>query len=417
MLTDTKVRSAKAREKPYKIFDERGLFLIVYPDRIDPETGKVVRQGAKGWRFRYKFGGREKLISFGNYPDTSLKLARSKRDDVRRQLADSIDPSAARQAEKHAHAHTLEALAREWLAAGCPGGRTRKAVSDDTTDQLRRRLVKYVFPYLGRWPIVDVTAPELLKVLRRIESNDKHETAHRVRSLCSRVFRYGIATGRAERDPAADLVGALTPTSAKNFPGITNPKRIGELLRAIDGYQGQPSVMAALELSPLVFVRPSELRAAEWSEFDLDGSEWRIPATRMKMRREHVVPLSKQALKTLNGLYMVTGRGHLLFPGLRSADRPISDNTLNAALRRLGFSKDEMTGHGFRTMASTRLNELGFPPEVIELQLAHTDQNKVRDAYNRALRMPERRTMMQAWADYLDGLRVDKRSKVRAIRG
>lgn len=412
MLTDTAVRAAKPRIDPKtgepkgrKLFDERGLFLL------------VLANGRKGWRFRYRYGGREKLISFGTYPETKLKAAREARDAAREQLRAGIDPSAVRQAEKHAQAETFDAIAREWLAAGCPGGRGRNGVSEDTAEQLQKRFSKYLFPYLGRWPITDISAPELLKVLRRIEANGKHETAHRVRSLASRIFRYAIATGRAERDPAADLIGALTPANSTNFPGITNPKRIGELLRAIDGYQGQPAVMAALDLAPLVFVRPSELRGAEWSEFDLEGGEWRIPAARMKMRREHVAPLSKQAIRIVKGLQQVTGCGRLLFPSLRSSDRPISDNTLNAALRRLGFGKDEMTGHGFRTMASTRLNELGFPPEVIELQLAHRDQNKVRDAYNRALRMPERRKMMQAWADYLDGLRADKRSKVTTLRG
>lgn len=417
MLTDTKIKHAKPRKKPFKMFDERGLFLLIYPDRIDAETGKIRRHGSKGWRFRYRYGGREKLLSFGNYPDTSLKLARAKRDDARQLLADNIDPSAVRQAEKLAQADTFEAIAREWLVAGCPGGRSKKGVSDNTGDQLRRRLTTYVFPYVGRWPMTDVTAPELLKMLRRIESKGTHETAHRVRSLCSRVFRYAIATGRADRDPAADLIGALTPASTTNFPGITQPKRIGELLRAIDGYDGQPSVMAALSLAPLVFVRPGELRAAEWCEIDLEAAEWRIPAERMKMRREHVVPLSKQAVLILKGLHPITGQSRYLFPSLRSASRPISDNTLNAALRRMGFGQDEMTAHGFRTMASTRLNELGYAPDVIELQLAHTDQNKVRDAYNRAQRLAERRKMMQAWANYLDGLKADKKSKVRAIRG
>lgn len=402
MLTDIKVRSAKPRAKPFKLFDERGLFLIVYPN------------GRRGWRFRYRFGGREKLISFGSYPDTSLKLARSKREDARKQLANNIDPSAQRKAAKISQADTFEAIAREWLDAGCPGG--KKGVNEKTANQLRRRIKNYVFPFVGRWPIADVSAPELLKLLRRIESDGKHETAHRVRALCSRVFRYAIATGRAERDPAADLTGALAPTNTTNFPGITGPKRIGELLRAIDGYQGQPSVMSALRVAPLVFVRPGELRAATWSEFDLPGKEWRIPGDRMKMGREHVVPLANQVITELRDLEQHTGNGDLLFPSLRSVDRPISDNTLNAALRRLGFGKDEMTAHGFRTMASTRLNEMGFHPDVIELQLAHVEGNKVRAAYNKAERLAERRKMMQAWADYLDGLKRDKESRVRAIR-
>lgn len=402
MLTDRQIKNAEPRAKPYKLFDERGLFVLVYPN------------GRRGFRFRYRYGGREKLISFGPYPDCSLKAARKKRDAARQTLDAGSDPSAIRQAEKLAQADTFEAIAREWLGAGCPGGRGRKGVSSDTADQLQNRLTKYVFPYLGRWPIIDISAPELLKLLRRIEAKGTHETAHRVRSLVSRIFRYAIATGRAERDPAADLMGALAPARTQNFAAITDPRRIGELLRAIDGYQGQPAVMAALRLAPLVFVRPSELRGAEWQEFD--GNEWRIPASRMKMDREHIVPLSRQAVAILDELRPITGQSRLLFPSLRSADRPISENTINAALRRLDFGKNEMTGHGFRTMASTRLNEMGFPGDVIELQLAHSETNKVRAAYNRAERMAERRMMMQAWADYLDGLRADKKAKVRAIR-
>jgi integrase len=404
MLTDTKIRNARPKAKPYKLFDERGLFLLVYPN------------GRRGFRFRYRYGGREKLLSFGSYPDTTLKLARQKRDDARQLLAANVDPSAVRQSEKLAQADTFEAIAREWLAAGCPGGKG-KGVNDGTAEQLRHRLTKYIFPYLGRWPITDVSAPELLKVLRRIESKGTFETAHRCRSLCSRIFRYAIATGRAERDAAADLQGALTPTRTQNFAAITEPKRIGELLRAIDSYQGQPAVIAALRLAPFVFVRPAELRGAEWREVDLDAAEWRIPAERMKMGRPHIVPLSRQAVAILEELQPITGHGRLLFPSLRSSERPISENTINAALRRLDFGQDEMTGHGFRTMASTRLNELGYPPDVIELQLAHADTNKVRAAYNRAERMAERRKMMQAWANYLEGLKRDKKAKVRAIRG
>jgi integrase len=272
-----------------------------------------------------------------------------------------IDPSAKRQAEKAARVDTFESVAREFL------GREQN-VEDDTIAQLRHRLETYVFPHVGRWPIVDVTAPELLKLLRRIESRGTLETAHRVRSIIGRVFRYAIATGRTERDPAADLRGAIASAKTKNFAAITEPRHIGELLRAIDGYQGQPTVMAALRLAPLVFVRPGELRGAEWSEFDFqaDHPEWRIPAARMKMGEEHVVPLATQAVRILEELRAHAGEGHrLLFPSLLSKERPISDNTLNAALRRLGFAGDEMVAHGFRAMASTRLNEMGFAPEVI----------------------------------------------------
>jgi integrase len=262
-----------------------------------------------------------------------------------------------------------------------------------------------LYPSLGTMPIIDIKAPDLLAVLRRIESRGTHETAHRVRALFGRVARYAIATGRAERDISADLRGALVPVATRNFPAITEPRRIGELLRAIDGYVGHAPTEYALKLAPLLFVRPGELRRAKWKEFDLGGAEWRIPAERMKMGREHVVPLATQAVTLLRSLREITGAAEYVFPSLRAPSRPISDNTLNAALRRLGFAQDEMTAHGFRSMASTRLNEMGFAGDVIELQLAHMERDEIRAAYNRATRMAERKTMMQTWADYLDGLR------------
>lgn len=384
-LTDARIRSLKPREKPYKVFDTRGLYLLVYSD------------GRRGWRFRYRYGGREKLLSMGSYPDTSLKLAREKRDEARSVLATKTDPSVKRQAQKRAQVNTFEAVAREWLKLSNN--------SEGTIVRAKRRLEMFVFPYLGKTPIAEITAQELLQLLRRIESQGKHETAHRVRSLCSRVFRYAIIEGRAERDVSADLRGALTTVKVKHLPAITDPKRVGGLLRALDGYEGQPAVMQALRLAPLVFVRPGELRAAEWSEIDLDAAEWRIPAERMKMNETHIVPLSTQAVTILEELSLITGHGRFLFPSLRTSERPISENTLNAALRRLGYSKEEMTAHGFRTIASTQLNEMGWFPDVIELQLAHAERNKVRAAYNRAERLAERREMMQAWADYLDRLR------------
>ncbi len=387
MLTDKALRAMKPRKKPYKISDEKGLSILVQPS------------GAMWWRLRYRYANREKMLSLGTYPDTSLKVARKKRDEARQQLANGIDPSAKRQAERSARADTFEAIAAEWL-------KQNGKLDAGTRDQYDRRVSKYVNPYLGRWAITDITAPELLKVLRRIESQGTIETAHRVRSVVSRIFRYAIATGRAERDPAADLRGAIAPVRTTNFAAIIEPKAVGALLRALDGYQGQPSVMYALRLSPLVFVRPGELRAAEWGEFDLDGAEWRIPAVRMKMDERHVVPLSRQAVALLRELQGHTGTGRLLFPSLRTRERPISENTVNAALRRMGYGKDEMTGHGFRTVASTLLNELGWHPDVIELQLAHKPRDKVRAAYNRAERLAERRSMMQAWSDYLDGLKA-----------
>jgi integrase len=386
------IQDAQPSDKPYKLPKEMGLCVLVFPN------------GTKGWRHSITVRGRETTLAYGNWPEVSLKEARDRRDDTRRQLRDGINPAAVRKAEKEGNRDTFRAIAEEWLAAGCPGG--RKGVNEDTKAGLRKRLENYVFPRVGGLPISDVTAPELLRLLRRIESKGTHETAHRVRSLCSRIFRYAIGTGRAERDPAADLIGALAPTKTQHFAAITKPRRIGELLRAIDSYSGQPTTMFALKLSPYVFVRPSDLRKAEWSEFDFDAREWRIPARRMKMDDEHVVPLSRQAIAILKELHRYTGHGRLVFPSIKSADRPISENTINGALRRLDFAGDEMTGHGFRTLASTRLNEMGFPPDVIELQLAHKERNETRAAYNRAERIADRRKMMQKWGDYLDRLRA-----------
>jgi len=389
-LTDLRIRSAKPSQKPYKLFDERGLYLLVKPN------------GARLWRFKYVYAGREKLLSFGDYRDVPLRAARDKRDDARKLLAEGVDPSTHRQAARAAQGDTLAALTDEFFA------RQATKLSATTVEKDLSRLRTYVLPSLGRRPIGSITAPELLAVLRRIESRGTFETAHRTRAAISRVMRYAIATGRAERDPTADLRGALTPVAKANFPAIIEPKRIGELLRAIDGYVGQPSTAYALRLAPYVFVRPGELRGAEWAEFDLDAREpvWRIPGARMKMGEEHIVPLSRQAVAILRDLHALTGDGRYLFPGLRTPSRPISNNTLNAALRRLGIAQDEHTAHGFRSMASTRLNEMGWPPDVIELQLAHKERNKVRAAYNRAERLEERRQMMQAWADYLDALKA-----------
>lgn len=392
MLTDKAIRAAKATERPRKLFDERGLFLVVTP------------AGGRWWRFKYQFQGREKLISLGVYPDTSLQLARKKRDDARRQVAEGIDPSAKRQAERVAVGNTFEAVALEWLASQA------KTLAPGTVTQIRTRLSKWIFPKLGSTPIEEIKPDTLLRELRKIEGRGIHETAHRARADCSRVFRYAVATSRASRDVTADLRGALAPVQTEHFAAITKPTKVGELLRAIDSYQGQPSTEIALKIAPYVFVRPGELRAAEWAEFDLEAEhpEWRIPAVRMKMDREHVVPLSRQVKRLLLALRPLTGSGVLLFPTLRDHRRPMSDNTLNAALRRLGYGTDEQTAHGFRSMASTLLNEQGWHPDLIELQLAHKEKNLSRGAYNRAERLPERRKMMQAWADYLDRLRARK---------
>lgn len=396
-LTDARIKAVRATEKPLKLFDGEGLYLLVNPN------------GSRWWRLKYRLGGKEKLLSLGVYPDITLKRAREKRDEARRLIADGIDPSERRKAEKAARADTFETIAREWLAQ-----QTR--LSEATRKRDLGRLERFVFRHIGSKPIATIKTAELLALLRRVEARGKIETTHRVRSLCGRVFRYAVATGRAERDISADLRGAIKPLETKNRAAITDPRRIGDLLRAIDGYVGQPTTHAALKLAPLTFVRPGELRAAEWSEFDLDGKEpqWRIPARRMKMAEAHIVPLSRQAVAILEELQALTGDGKFLFPSLLTPTRCMSDNTINTALRRLGFSKDEMTGHGFRAMASTCLNEQGWHPDVIELQLAHKERNKVRAAYNRAERLAERRKMMQAWADYLDGLKAG--AKVVSIK-
>lgn len=385
-LSEQKLRNAKPEQKPYKLFDERGLFVIVRPD------------GAKWWRLKYRLGGVEKGLSLGIYPDTSLKLAREKRDEARKLIAAGVDPSAKRQAERVSLADTFEAIAREWLA--------KQPFTAKTLAKAEWTFNDLIFPYLGSRPIATITAPDVLAVVRRLEFRGKLETAHRTKQRIGQVLRYAIATGRAERDVTADLRGALAPVVVTNHAAVTEPAKIGELLRAIDGYRGQPATEAALKLAPLVFVRPGELRAAAWSEFDLDAAEWRIPASRMKMKEAHIVPLSAQAIAILRDLQPVTGPDGYVFPGLRDPNRPMSENAITAALRRMGYTGDEMTWHGFRSLASTALNEQGFAPDVIELQLAHKERNKVRAAYNRAQRLAERRQMMQAWANYLDGLKA-----------
>ena len=393
-LTDTAIRNARTAEKAYKLPDGGGLVLLVNPN------------GSKWWRWRYRFRGVEKMLSFGVYPEATLKLARERRDEARHLLARGIDPGAKRRVERASQANTFEAIAREWFDLN------QKKFAEATIEKTRWTLEGLLFPSLGSRPIGEITAPEILATLRPLEARGKHETAHRTRQRASQVFRYAIATGRAERDPAADLRGALASVTTRHHPAVTEPTRVGELLRAIDGYQGQPSVGCALRLAPIVFVRPGELRAAEWSEFDLERAEWRIAANRMKMREPHLVPLSRQAIEILRDIHPLTGSGRFVFPSIRTSARPMSENTLTAALRRIGYSGTEMTVHGFRAMASTCLNEQGWAPDVIELQLAHTERNKVRAAYNRAERLPERRKLMQSWADYLDGLRTGGKNVV-----
>jgi integrase len=397
MLTDISIRKQKPGRAPRKLYDGRGLYLLLNPD------------GSRWWRVKYRFGGREKLLSLGVYPQVTLKRARTRCDEARLLLVNGVDPAAKRQAEKQAVGENFESVAREWLKM------QEEKLTPGTLGRERDRLEDFIFPYLGKRPIAQIKAPELLSVLRRVESRGIVETAHRTKSVCSRVFRYAIATGRAERDVAADLRGALRPSVGRHLPAITEPLRIGELLRAIDGYTGQACVAAALRLAPYVFLRPGELRQGEWAELDLDNALWRIPAGRMKMREPHLVPLSVQAVAILKDLRPVTGGGRLLFPSIRSRERPISNNTLNAALRRMGYTADEMVAHGFRSMAYTLLNEQGWRPDLIERQLAHAERNQVRATYNRAQWLDERRKMMQAWADYLDGLRTAKPSSAVGV--
>jgi len=391
-LTATSIKNARAVDKPLKLFDGGGLYLLVNPN------------GSRWWRFKYRYLGKEKLLSFGTYPDISLKDARDRRDEARKQLAADIDPGEHRKAMKTTLAvrgeNSFEIVAREWFAKYSPNW------AAGHSDKIIRRLERDIFPWLGGRPIAEITAPDLLATLRRIESRGAIETAHRAQQNCSQVFRYAVATGRADRDSTADLRGALTPVKERHHASITDPKRVGELMRAIDGYRGSFITKSALRLAPLVFVRPGELRKAEWVEFDLDGAEWRIPAARMKAREQHIVPLAKQAVAILQDLYALTGDKQHVFPGVRTNGRAMSENTVNAALRRLGYAKDEMTGHGFRSMASTLLNEQGWHRDAIERQLAHAERNNVRAAYNFAEHLPERRKMMLAWADYLDSLKA-----------
>lgn len=385
-LTEARIRSAKPKGRPYKLRDGGGLFLLITP------------ANARLWRLRYKVRGRESMLGLGTYPATSLKAARARRAELRTALEAGKNPAAERRAERESSANTFEAISREWLAKQPFAPKTLKKAVWTFEDLL--------FPYVGSRPVSALTPPELLEVFRRLERRGKHETAHRAKQRVGQVIRYAIATGRAERDPTVDLRGALTPIKVTNRAAVTDPREVAQLLRALHGYRGHYVVETAMKLAPLVFVRPGELRAAEWAEMDLDAGEWRIAAHRTKMRRPHFVPLAPQAVDILREIEPLTGRGRYVFPSPRSALRPLSDNAITAALRRIGYTGEQMSWHGFRAMASTLLNETGYPPDVIELQLAHQERNEVRAAYNRAQRLEERRKMMQAWANYLDALRV-----------
>jgi integrase len=392
-LSALDVRNAKPKDKPYKLSDEKGMHLEVRPN------------GSRYWRLQYRHLGKQKVLALGVYPEVSLAQARASRDEARKLIAQGIDPSEARQEAKAAKliasASSFEAVAREWHQ-NCAA-----SWAPLTGKRILERLAADVFPAIGKKPIAEITAPMILACLRKIEARGVNYTAHKARQYIGQVFRYAIATGsRAERDPAADLRGALAPVQEVHRASITEPKKVAELLRALDGYTGNFPTKCALKLAPLIFVRPGELRHAEWAEFDIDAQEWRIPGEKMKMGALHVVPLSAQALAIVAELRPLTGSGKYLFPSLRAGSRPMSENTVNAALRRLGYGSDDMTGHGFRSMASTLLNEQGWHRDAIERQLAHAERDPIRGAYNYAEHLPERRRMMQAWADYLDALKA-----------
>ena len=388
-LSAKQVETAKYEGRTYKLADGGGLTLLV-------------DAGGRHWRFRYRFAGKERMSSFGSVPEVSLAAARERRQEARTLLRQGIDPVAdkrARKAAQEAREATLEKVAGQWLASQGWVSNYRKKVEG--------RLRRHIFPQLGRRLIADITAPELLKALRRIEQAGTIETARRCRQHVSRIYRFAIASGLASVDPAAGLEDALTAKPrARHFAAITTPDRLGALLRTIDSLDGTPQVCAALRLAPMLLVRPGELRRMEWDEIDLDGALWSIPAAKMKRGRDHLVPLPEQAVAILRELEPWTGGGRYVFPGGRSAERPMSENALTAALRRIGYTGDEVTIHGFRATARTLLDEmLGFRPDYIEHQLAHAVRDANGRAYNRTSFLNERRNMLQAWADYLDGLR------------
>ncbi len=403
MLSDLAIKAAKPKSKQYRLADEKGLYLLI-------------RHSGKLWRFDYRIKGKRKTISFGSYPETSLATARKKRDEARSMVQDGIDPSEARQEKKQmqteAARNTFEVVARAWFREELSGWSARHA------DSVIKRLEYNVFPFIGSRPIAEITSKELLHdVLQKIIDRGAIETTRRVKQICGQVFQYGIEKDRCEQDPAAGLLKKRLKSQTKPMATITNRNEIGALMRAIDEYEGQLITRYALQLAALTFVRPGELRQAEWSEMDLDEAMWTIPASKMKVKKDkkndpgydHLVPLSKQAINVLVNAQTLTGDGKYVFPSIRSNDRPMSNNTVLAALRRMDFDKTQMTAHGFRAMASTQLYEQGYRSEVIEAQLAHIEGNKVKAAYNRAKYLIERKKMMQQWADFLDALKENKK--------
>ena len=391
-LTAMAIKAAKGREKQYKLTDSDGLHLLVLPS------------GGRYWRLNYRYLGKYKTLAFGVWPEVELADARAKRDEARRMLAKGVDPGEQskldRIAVSVAAANTFRAVADEWIAKI-----EQEGLSPVTLKKIRW-LLGFTYPALDNRPVAEISPHELLAVLRKVEVRGRHESAKRIRATCSQIFRYAIATARADRDVAADLKGALIVPKVTHRAAITTPLEVGALLRAIEGFEGHPATISALKLLPHVFVRPGELRYAEWGDFDLEKAIWTIPPHKTKMRRVHSVPLSRQALDIIVGIETDARYSKFLFPSIRSAHRPMSENTINAALRRLGYAQDEMTGHGFRAMASTLLNEMGkWNADAIERQLAHAENNAVRRAYTRGEYWNERVAMMQNWSDYLDQLR------------
>ena len=393
-LTDFQIKNLKYSGKPMKVTDGGGLFLY------------LSASGKKLWRMSYYFERRERVLSFGEYPVVTLQKAREKRMEVRQLLADGIDPAAQKKAAKEEQISEVKDMFRnialEWF----------EARTTDFTEKHRGtvmyRMEKYIFPVIGMEHIGRMEPLDILKVIQPIEKKGQNETARRLMQIIGQIYRYAVITGRAKRNPVTDLHGAIRPRNVTHRAAVTEPKKVAQLLRDIDDYDGYFPIVCALKLGPLVFVRPTELRAAEWSEFDFEAGEWRIPATRMKMKQIHIVPLSRQAVKILKELQEFSGSGKLLFPSIRTATRPLADATVLNAIRRMGYAKDEMSTHGFRSLASTLLNELGYNRDWIERQLAHGERNDVRAAYNYAEYLPERRRMMQEWADYLDKLKAEK---------
>ncbi len=390
-LTDITVRTIKAKDKPYKISDERGLYLLVTP------------AGGRLWRLKYRVDGKEKVLALGAYPDVTLKDARDKRDEARRQHANGIDPAAKRKAEKATRGeqteNTFEAIAREWF------GKFKPKWADNHADRTIRRLERDIFPWLGSKPIATLKASEVLETIRKIENRGALETAHRAMGNCGQIMRYAVSTGRADRDITADLRGALPPALTQHLAAVTDPAQLGLLLNMLDAHQGTLVVNCALKIAPMVFVRPGELRHAQWADIDLAAAEWRYRVS--KTKTDHIVPLSKQAIAILTKLKAVTGHGRYVFPGARANGRPMSEAAVLAAMRTLGIPRDQMSGHGFRATARTILDEvLKFEPHIIEHQLAHAVKDPNGRAYNRTAHLQERHKMMQSWSDYLDALKA-----------